>query len=63
MKKRIISMLLLGAMMLTLAACGGEKKPAVETTAPTQESVENSLPAGIEKKNYGKEFTILYKRL
>ncbi len=60
MKKRIISLLLLSAMLLSLAACGGDKPndgtdtTSVDTTAPVE-----TAPAGIEKKDYGGDVNIL----
>ncbi len=62
MKKRILSVLLLGAMLLSLAACGGADTEGADTTADTTvaDTVAADLPAGIEKKNYDREFTILY---
>ncbi len=61
MKKKILSILLLGAMLVSLVACGGDGKGNDDTKDTTDVSgTENSAYAGIEKKNYGKELNILY---
>ncbi|MBQ8551636.1 MAG: hypothetical protein IJ428_02350 [Clostridia bacterium] len=62
MKKRIISLLLLTTMLTSLAACGGDSDGDRENTdtAPTSTDTAEVLPAGIEKKNWDAEFTILY---
>ncbi len=55
-------MLLAGAMMLTLVACGGNGDDTKDTEGgdTTVADTTEALPAGIEKQNYGKDFTILY---
>ncbi len=61
MKKRILSLLLLGAMLLSLAACGGNGDSGDDTTDTTApDTTEADSYAGIEQKNYGKDFVILY---
>ncbi len=61
MKKRILSLLLLGAMTLSLVACGGNKDDGKDTNDTTgTDAVVNDDYAGIEKKNYDKNFVVLY---
>ncbi len=62
MKKRIFAMLLAGAMMLSLAACGGNGDDTKDTDNgdTTTADTTDALPAGIEKQNYEKDFVILY---
>ncbi len=62
MKKRILSLLLLGAMLISLAACtdknnddGKDSSGSDTTLADTNDDY-----AGIEKKNYEKDFVVLY---
>ncbi len=60
MKKRIFALLLAGAMALSLAACGGSGDDTKDTSGKdTTAADDNSAYAGIEKKNYEKDFTIL----
>ncbi len=60
MKKRFLSVLLLAAMLLSLAACGGNNDNDHSNDSSTSTGDTEKLPAGIEKKNYDEEFTILY---
>ncbi len=62
MKKRILSLLLAGAMALSLAACGGNGDDTKDTSDSKDTTISdaNSDYAGIEKKNYEKDFYILY---
>lgn len=61
MKKRIISLLLLGARALSLVACGGNDDNKDDTKDTSGSDVtENDDFAGIEQKNYEKDFNILY---
>lgn len=61
MKKRILSLLLLGAMLVSLAACGGngDNKDDTKDTSGSDVTASNEY-AGIEKKDYGKDFVVLY---
>ncbi len=54
MKKRIISSLLLAAMLASLAACGGDDTDKDNG----DKTVGEETPAGIEAADYGKTFTI-----
>ena len=58
MKKRIISSLLLAAMILSLAACGGDDPVDTKEPVDTTAKVEDTLPAGIEQQEYGKTVNI-----
>lgn len=60
MKRRIISFLLLASMAMSFAACnsGGNDKKDTTDTKPIS-SVEDTLPAGIEKQNYNGDVNIL----
>ena len=55
--KRIISMILLAAMLASLAACGGNGDGSGDSKVETVDP--STLPAGIEKKEYNKDFNIL----
>lgn len=60
MKKRILSLLLLGAMLISLAACGGNGDDTKDTSNSDTTAVNtNDEYAGIEKKDYGKDFVVL----
>ncbi len=60
--KQLLSMLLIGALTAGFASCQGDT-PADTTEAPEDSvttAAEPELPAGIEKKDYGTDFNILY---
>lgn len=46
MKKKILSAILAGTMVLSLTACGGSEKPAETTTAATEAATEAATPDG-----------------
>ncbi|MBQ8248999.1 MAG: carbohydrate ABC transporter substrate-binding protein [Clostridia bacterium] len=56
MKKRILSMLLLGAMLTSLAACGGDSEDSGDKGSSGDKS--ETAPAGIEATNYNLPFRI-----
>ncbi len=56
MKKRIISMLLLGAMLTSLAACGGDGDGGKQ--GGEKNKLSETAPAGIEAKDYKLPFNI-----
>ncbi len=56
MKKRILSMLLLGAMLTSLAACGGDSEDNGDKDADSDNA--EATPAGIEATNYNLPFEI-----
>lgn len=60
--KKILSMLILCAMLISLAACGGSGDTAKDTTSKNTTAADTGevLAAGIERKNYDTDFTILY---
>ncbi len=61
MKKRILSLFLLAGMLISLAACGGNGDKTDDTKDTTgTDTVVNEGYAGIEKKDYGKDFVVLY---
>lgn len=64
MIRRILSTLILGAMLISLAACAngnGNTDDTKDTDGDTTAAaVDPNLPAGIEKKNYNRDFTIFY---
>lgn len=64
MQKRIISLLLLAALIFSLAACNTDSGNAGNNTTDTVASSINDLPAGIEKKDYDKaSVNIVYPKV
>ena len=49
MKKKIVTMLLIGGMALSMTACGGGKEP-VKNNEPKAEKVEKEPEVGFLKK-------------
>lgn len=60
MKKRILSALLLAAMLVSLVACGGDSDTNDDKETKDTTGTETTLPAGIEKQDYDGEINILY---
>lgn len=60
--KKFLSMLILCAMLISLAACGGSGDSTKDTTSKNTTGADTGevLAAGIERKNYDTDFTILY---
>ena len=49
MKKKIVTMLLIGTMALSMTACGGGKKPEKENTAKTEATKRTGSRSDISK--------------